>query len=486
MTSRLPLRDLAAWLLCVVTLAEWWGRLIHGVLPIDYGSADIIAIQTVIEDVLVRGNPYRGAWYMTPAPYFFPDGVFALLARAFTSRPEVLLPSTAAMQFVALCGAAWFALRVVGRELSWLGPTVVSLVTLAGLDGATPMKWLMFPVHHLGAVIVLLLVSACLVRGRAVAALALLVLGAASDGLLAAGAAPALLALSVWAWRAQSEVALRFRRVAPAALVAVIVGTQLTRVLVSFPVHDTAQVLRLERVVATLSSMWSDLITWPLLSKLAAVVTVTGWLASLRWQRRSVFALWNLAGVGMVAATIATANVADGGWQRYVMWPVLAAVFSIAVLLPRVAALGALLAVALLVRPGGWASPFVAPTSWWRPATECLERLAEQERAPVVVADYWRTKPLMFFTTKGLMVTPLQASAEELSLWIMSRHWVGPADQVALVVTDGLDVASLDAQFGVPAEIVRCESLEVRVYRDEGRARLAAGYDRWVRDAGLR
>lgn len=463
--------DIAAWVLASVTCWEWWSRVISHRLDVDYGTADIIAFQTLVEDVVVRGHAYWGAWKLTPAPYFFPDGLFALIARGVTALPEVAVPLTVWLQLLTLFGAAYFALRS-------LGVTLTSLACLLALAGHAPMKWLLYPVHHVGVVILMLLISGCFLQlaksGRRAwgsAALIITLLGAVSDALFVAGVAVAALVVLVDA---------RWRWWALAMLIVSIGGGQLTRLLVSFHVQS-AQTIRLERVFTTMGRMANDLAHWPLQTQFFAGLMVVGWVFALVKQRRTMFFLWNLAGAGMVAAVIATANVDDGGWERYVLWPALAAMFSLGAAFMNNASLVVITlgVVGVFVRPLQWVSPMERPTSWWRAATECVERLADQEDAHVVVTDYWRAKPLVLFSTK-LKAAPMQRDVSKLALWIMSTSWLGPKEQVALLITNDLDTTALDARIGPPTQTVDCESLHVRVYRGESRMKFADEYERWT------
>lgn len=323
-------------------------------------------------------------------------------------------------------------------------------------------------------------------RWSLVAGLALLVAGCVSDALLVAATSVSMSVVTGWAWRSSADVARRLRWLAPTTVVTAIVAGQCTRWLVAFP-QQAHQTLRLHALPQTLTHMLHDFMGWPRATELLAVFTlamafVTAWRA-----RRSVFTVWLLAGFGMLAGVVATANVTNVDWQRYVLWLPLAALFTAAALLlrwrhgARVLTVVSLAVVLLCVRPLAWVAPWRTPTSWWRGAVECVERLAAREQANVVITDYWHAKPLVFFSTKGLRAAPVQANAAELSRWIVSDAWYGPPTQTALVVANGLDAAPL----GPPSEVVACGALEVRVFRGEARARLQAHYERWLRDAGL-
>ena len=64
----------------------------------------------------------------------------------------------------------------------------------------------------------------------------------------------------------------------------------------------------------------------------------------------------------------------------------------------------------------------------------------------MVVTDYWRAKPLVFFSTTGLRAAPVQADLSQLSRWIVSDEWFGPTSGVLefATIVNGIKINGVD------------------------------------------
>lgn len=484
-------RTVAVALLLLVTLAEWWARVATDRTPMSYSASDVIYLQTLVEDVLVRGGRYWHAWYLTPAPYFFPDGLFALAARAITADPLRGVAWAALFQLSALALGAWLALREVDRALAWLGPCVIALLALLGLDGAVPLHLLVTPVHHTGAAVVLLFLGAAAThflrtgsRVALVTSLVLLAAGSSSDGLLVAGVSVSGALVAAWAWKTRAP--LRVRWFSLLAMVVAVLGGQGARLLSSHP-QGRVQSVHLERLLTTLAAMARDLAAWPPLTWVCAAAVPLSVVLVSRRRLHPLFIAWVLCGLGMLGGVVASGNVADAGWGRYVLWPVLAAALALSVWTLQhrhglaVAAAFALVVVVATVRPASWVAPTSRITSPVPAEVQCVEALATRIGAPVVIADYWRAKPLVLFSST-LRAAQVQPDLNSVQRWIMSLDWFGPIEQTGLVIADGFDPAVLQATFGQPAEVTVCGSLHVHRYDGAALERLRARYAQWLRE----
>lgn len=486
---RAVLLEAAAWLALGLVCFEWWQRLTRGDIE-AYVNADIIYLPTLVEDVVVRGLPYRGAWHLTPAPYLFPDGLFALLGRALSSRIEAVQVFAVLAQVVSVALAMRALLAVTNRPRA-LGPLLTALVFALGLLGHRPFELIALPAYHTGVAIVVLAAGALVLspserwpRARLVALAALCFLGAASDSLIVlwALAVGGLSAWQRWSSRWTRRAAWLDARTANRGLVAAascVLGSLLRRLLVPFPDRGHDQ-LRLEKLGATLAQGWTDwthfgaLLRWTLVLGLVALVVVA--LRSRSPQRRFAAATSALFIALVFTAIAATGNLNDAGWSRYLLAP---AVLSALSLVWCARARGLQVALALLAAAGVVTS--LSPGTWrWtslpdfhaRTDIACVDALAEREGAHVVVTDYWHGKPLTALSTHGTRAAQVTEGVDDLRLWINSRAWYRPTSDVALVLVNGLDEARLSAIAGAPADVQHCGALTVNVYRGEGRARL--------------
>jgi len=484
--------EVGAWLLLALALVEWWQRLFRGGVE-TYSNADILYLATLVEDVVVRGHPFAGAWHLTPAPYLFPDGLFTLLARALSPRIELVQVGTVVLQVLAAAFAARAFLAAVTPDedgAAALGPAVVACGVALGLHGQSTFDLFVHPAYHTGVVTVTLAAGALIVAPagrrwwpRAVAVAALCLLGGASDSLvvlwgLVLGVVAGGVAVSARRRQRAPAVewsALRLSFVAAGASLAAFVAR---RVALPFPdkTHDR---LRLARVPATLAQAWVD---WggygaalqavlPLGLVLLAALAARGRTPHLRFAAGVSLAF----AVAVLASIIATGFLNDAGWYRYLLTPSVLGLCAVAWCAPRPSAKGALTAVvgavvlsALTPRQWVWGAPL--PDFRVRPQVACVDALADREGAHVVLTDYWVAKPLTLLSARGVRAAQLTPEVDAPYLWITSRAWYGPFDEAGLVVTSGLDEAAVDARFGAPAEVVTCGDWRVRVYRGDGRA----------------
>jgi hypothetical protein len=468
------------WLLLGVALFDWWCR-----VPLDGArllNADLVALPALVEDVLYRGHPFAHAWHLTPAPGFFPDGVLYLLGRALSGSVEwgqALAPGAQVLWLAFALDALFVRLR--GRGVAGLGPGLAALVLALGASGRVPFVFVAMPAYHTGVAVLAVTATAlwCAEAARPrrwqLGLLGvLLVAGVASDSLLLAGPGLAVGVALLATWRHWRTPGWRVGAVMVAACLS---GFGLGR-LVPFPDHAQHR-LHLAALPSTVALAWHQALAF---NPVEQVVGLAGWGALLvgalwrrrPWVERVVAGVWALS-VGLtIAAVLATGNLNDAGWERYLLWPMVAGLVGVWWLSWRrwgglaVAAVG----VAVSVAPGAWR--LAAPTTYaLRADLACVDQVAEREDARLLVGDYWHAKPVTLLSTKGVRVAQFNPDLQSLSLWITSRAWFWPSREAGLVLTDGLEPAGL-ARFGDDYEVVTCGSLHLRVYRGAARAAVQA------------
>lgn len=483
MSHRLEARValVASWLLLGAALCSWWSLLeLSASFREQYFTADLVTWPAVIEDVLVRGHPFRHAWHLTPAPSFVPDAALALAARATFATIEARQYAAIVGQVVLIALALSFFCSRLGPGLGALGPAVTAAFVALAPRGEEPFTYVLYPTYHAGVAVLAPLALGLAVGPRSRRRDVLLALtlagGTASD---------ALLPIFVLGGLAAAAVALPAPRRARLgslawALAGAAGGWPLGR-LVPFP--DRAQhSLRLSELTQTLAQAWAHwlgfapTLRWllPLGVLACTVLAVRSRDAARRWVALSLLGGTTLT----LGAIVLTGNLVEGGWVRYLLWPCMAALVGLLALVPH-AGLARWLAVAiaagaLLAQPArpAWPLPTTAPPSALRRDVACLDALAARAGAHGVLAGYWQTKPLALFSATGLSPAQFTADLGAPALWITSRHWYWPADGFALAVVEGLDAGALDRELGAAFTLEPCGAFHVRRYEGEARARL--------------
>lgn len=482
-----------AWALLALSLGDWWSRIAanEGGFRDHVFIADFLAWPTVIEDTLVRGNPFAGSWHLTPAPYLVPEGVLFLGARAVFSSIEARQYAVIVADVLWLAlGLAWLCARI-DRELAALGPAVAAIAVNLGVQGIEPFCNVLFPTCHVGVAILSapalgLLLETPDRRWKGPALALLMLAGTASDTLmpLFLGGSAALLLSSATArggWRGALPLASRLLWCTAGAMLGWAIGRSLP-----FPDRDH-HTTRLADLGATALQVWPQWLAFPPSFRWTLGLGTVALLAlalRARSERRRVAALALLGGVlATLVGVLGTGNLGEGGWSRYLLWPVLAAMLGTFLCLGRAAVvnLGALAVGAGLLIQGALgapplAFPLEAPPSRYRDEVACLDQLARFAGATGVVAGYWQSKPIALFSRTGL--SPAQYGEFEAglqpSLHITSRSWFWPRSGFALVVATDLNRGLLDAELGRDFVRQQCGGFEVRVYRGQGRSRLNA------------
>jgi hypothetical protein len=94
-------------LLLVLSLVLYYCRLSH--VPesqlLNWFNADTLLSFHVIEDVVIHGNSLSG-WRLPPAPFVFPDLMFAFLGRGVSANPAMVTFLAGALTFLLVGGSA--------------------------------------------------------------------------------------------------------------------------------------------------------------------------------------------------------------------------------------------------------------------------------------------------------------------------------------------------------------------------------------------
>jgi hypothetical protein len=491
----LPLFAIACMTAFYLTGQDLRGTLLH---------ADALYLPTMFDDLL-RGGGRLGDWYLTPAPYYFPDFPLYLLAWLLGPTGYLQIVIFAALQ----CGLLFYASYAIAREfdrkaaLPCAAFSVVALLGLA-LTNQEPFVLLLSSAFHFGTFVSgILFVLAWLrfertgVRAWLWAAFALAFITTLSDSLFmlqaalplaCAGAARAFLEPDYLAGR-------RRRRALPWALFgAAILGQQGYKVLVmnrtrysphmdlhhiGANLHDLAAIAqRLWHALPLFALCWLAFLCLALACALRlalrpglAYAPPFGLPRPLAW----LMVFWLVSTAGSLAVSLLVYNVPI--MTRYfiaaICWPVLLAPLAAAHLL-RGRAAGAVLAATL----AGCALIGVATARQWQghplqmdyyPAdVACVDKALATMDLHHGIAQYWDAKPTQYFSHNGMTLAHYDDQLSE-SRWVTSKRYFRPVYDFAVVgplrpAPDNIPRERLEALNGKPAAEARCGGYTVLLY----------------------
>jgi len=122
--------------------------------------SDALYLPVLFEDILRRGGSL-GDWFLTPAPYFFPDFPLYLLAWLGGAGIASQLTAFALLQTLCLAGALQLVLRRLVPAASLAATAALTaLFILLGLHADDPFVRLFSSAHHYGAFLAALLLGA--------------------------------------------------------------------------------------------------------------------------------------------------------------------------------------------------------------------------------------------------------------------------------------------------------------------------------------
>jgi hypothetical protein len=463
-------------------------------------NADALYLPTLFDDLLVRGGRLSD-WYLTPAPYFFPDYPLYLAAwwMAPTAYDQIIVFGV--LQCALLFGAVALLARALGGRAA-LPAAACSLTLFAWLaaSGREPFVLLLSNAYHFGGFLTAVLLAAAWLRFEATgsraalgAACLLAFLGTLSDSLfLLQAALPLAGAASARPLVERGRQANRSRRLAMAwtPVAAALLGHFGYMRLVA---HPTRYDVHLDR--ARFAHNLHDLAGIGLDLWQALPAAALGWLACAAFalacavrlaRRRDPFGLppalaWLLV-FWLVSATITLAvslplaplPVAARYLIPAACWPILLAPMIAARLLPTHRAPAVLLVgtcaftlgIGMAAARQWQAHPI--ESAYYPADSACLDRALARMDLHHGVAQYWDAKPFQRFSRSGIVLAQHIASLEELP-WITSRRYFRPAYDFALVGPEAppphhIPAARLEAINGPPAARVHCGAYTVLLY----------------------
>jgi len=468
-------------------------------------NADALYLPTLFDDLL-RGGGRLSDWYLTPAPYFFPDFPMYLVAWWLAPDTYLQIAAFAVIQCALLFGAAFLLSRALGGGAA-LPCAACSLTLLAwlSLPALEPFALLLSSGWHFGAFLsAVLLVTVWLrfedtgSRAALWAACALAFTTTLSDSLfLLQAALPLACACSLRLLKEREHQRKperprgAARRLAAswlpagAALLGHLAYALLVRHHTRYEVHLNPRQTgaNLRDLYAIARGLWD-----------ALPLAVLGWLAflafalacALRLARgREPFGLtprlawllvfWLVSLACMLAVELLVDNlpVAARYFVAAACWPVLLAP-SIAAQLLRERAPALLLAAGLACTLGTGAAAAAhlrthpLESAYYPADSACVDRALASAGLRHGIAQYWDAKPFQRFSRRGIVLAPHVEALDELH-WITSGRYFRPAYDFALVgpwapPPHHMPAARLEAINGLPQAEVRCGAYTLLLY----------------------
>ena len=461
-------------------------------------NADALYLPTLFDDLLAGGGRLAD-WYLTPAPYFFPDYPLYLAAWWLAPSSYYQIIVFGILQCTLLLGAVALLARALGNPAPLAGAALsLTLFGWLAASGREPFVLLLSNAYHFGGFVNALLLAAAWLRFEATGARALLglvwllaFLGTLSDSLfllqaalpLACAASARILAEPIQA--AGRRLLLAWTPLAPALL-----GHFGYSVLVARPTRYDIQLdpghlgANLHGLAAIGLDLWKALplalLGWTFCfafalacaARLARRRDPFGLLPAL--ASLTVFWLVSTADTLAVSLLQGTLPVAARYFIPAACLPILLAPMVAMHLLPKHRAPALLLAATCACALGigtatarQWlAHPLEA--TYYPADSACLDRVLAGTGLRHGVAQYWDAKPFQRFSRSGIVLAQHIASLEELP-WITSQRYFRPAYDFALVGPDAppphhIPAARLEALNGPPAARVRCGEYTVLLY----------------------
>lgn len=455
--------------------------------------SDALYLPVLFDDLLARDGALAN-WYLTPAPYFFPD--FPLYLLAWLGGSGVFAQTTiyALLQTVSMAGAVFLVARQALDSYRLLAAAVLVIVFIwLGMHADDPFVRLYSSAHHYGAFIAALLLAALWLRldaGRddrdsriaAAAVVALAYLATLSDALFLVQAVAPLLA-TVWLYRrhAVPGAGLGVRRAAILFFLPAIVAMLSYRFVVAHPTRYKAR-LGLAKFSANLEELGTICTTLfgprPLLAVVLLLSLLAGFsciLAVLRGKAPAslprplqlllVFATLSCAAAVSVMLLSTTVQPVPRYLIAALSWPLVAGTLALAFLLGarvRLAGLGLAFVFSGLLANDAWRTrnQHDSDSFFYPEQIACIDRALASSGARHGIAQYWDAKRVQALSRRHPTLAQYTGKLDQME-WITSQRYFSTRYDFAILADQEaaefrLPQAQLFAINGEPKQTVTC------------------------------
>ena len=470
-------------------------------------NSDALYLPVLFDDLLARGGSLAD-WYLTPAPYFFPD--FPLYFLAWLDGGDALRQVTLfALLQVAATGTALFLLARQALPTGRL-PAAAALSVLfvwLGLHAGGPYVYLFSSAHHYGAFLAALLLLALWLgrdgmrdgqpgRRSAMAVLLLVFLATLSDALFLVQTVLPLTIVALLC-RHGAPCTTAPRRVLLLLLAPALAAMLSYRFLVAHPTRYKARLgfsafqAHLDELAGIAGALFGahPLLAAALLPALLAglVCCIACCIALLRGRAVAglprplmlLLAFSALSCGASLALMLLSTNV--DAVPRYLItalsMPLVSGLFALSWLLGRhfgPVCLGLATVFTVLLALQAWQVRDTRATAqyFYPEQLACIDRALAAADARHGIAQYWDAKRLQALSRRRLTLAQYVDTLEPME-WITSRRYFTGQYDFAIVAHDGdprfrLPQARLLAMAGKPAQSVSCGDRTVLLFAPPG------------------
>ena len=426
-------------------------------------NSDQLYLPTLFTDIFVR-NGHLGDWFLTPAPYFFPDFPLFFLAYLTGSDTYSQIAIFAVLQSLALLAVLWLITRQVFRLQAFtLAVTNTVVLIWLALRGGDPFEFLLVSATHYGIFITgLLFLALWLIRessppGQRKSLLPLMgavaFLSTLSDNLFLVQVAVPFAAVALLLDMMHRTLSLQriITVLTPAACS--LAGALSYPWLVSRPTRYATHP-GLDSVITNLKASWGIILEaaerTPLFGLILLVYLgllvyfILNLIKNLRYRQQPSALGWlALFSITSTCATIAAMALSKDLLVvgRYLIavcsWPVLIVLWSLTLLVKRnLFTTNALLASAAIIATGFGTYQLTKTnginTHYYPSELACIDDALEEAGARHGVSTYWESKYLQSFSRLELSIATHRENLSEMP-WITSQRYFRPTYDFAII-----------------------------------------------------
>jgi hypothetical protein len=468
-------------------------------------NADALYLPTLFADILAKGGQIKD-WYLTPAPYFFPDYPTFLLAYLIGPTPFSQMILFALIQVVLVFLAIWFTIRVTTNLNSFItATTIVVILTWLGLMTAGPFILILNSAYHYGGFLSSILLSALWIKFNSgdknknsavfLSLMAILAyVSTLSDNLFLVQFIAPLIAIQVLASIAERDF--QFKNKLPLILVVIcsILGSISYKWIVDNQTRYTTSI-GIDKLSSNLKDIYelfhSAIIGNPVLGFIFLIyigVVLCSFTRLIRGEKENAKSSWLIVFSFLSLCTTLGATTLIENLpitSRYLIpvfsWPVIVVLIFLNNHLRDRFASAAIVISLLALASMSWTSYHLIKnngikTKYYPEDISCIDDALEKENLHNGIAQYWDAKYLQNFSRLRLDIAQHSDNLDEM-LWITSKEYFKKRYDFAIISENApppykISSEALTRINGAPKLVKTCGSRLVLMYgKDKMRVR---------------
>jgi hypothetical protein len=480
---------LASTFLMMLTLSIFSSSVINGTIPAsNLYNADALYIPTLLKDLLENPAHYKN-WWLTPAPYYFPDWIFYAATSIFSENTEGKILNFGLAQITA----TWVITLFLTKKISGIFSPLVSAIStsLAVAMAITQPQSIFafiyvsgyhFGCYLLGLVLLITITNENHQPHANYVIYTICGIGALSDSLFTASfAIPSVLALALIGQRLRAR-----EREYQATVITIFAGSISGHFAYNLITpNPTRYSLKPDITHAGNNiSVVIDILTQSMLSPVfLTIIGASGLALSFYAIRRKpisrqlaiLLIFFTIQSILLITLTTFSKGLAvDRYFQSMLFTPILVGPAVISSLtqsaLTRTTTWLSLSAILfLLLSPIIRSTPYnpFSPIVHYPPQLACIDSIAKTYKLRFGVGDYWDAKPISLFSKNGITVAPVSFTERG----IIERKWITSTlifnnryDFIAIRPNNTLHISLAEKHLPSPDVIKHCEGMDIWLY----------------------